>query len=101
MVSTGWNMKIVLEDYALVCAIDFPEGANPYYLHRVDLGHFRISATHSDLHLVRRAVSIALSGERESPVRDRNTGENECRFRMSACERGNFSDKRERIGRGQ
>jgi len=72
----------VLEDHALIGPIYFPERANTHYLHRVDARCLYISAAHGELHLVRSAVPVALTGECESPVGNRNAGKNECRVRI-------------------
>jgi hypothetical protein len=59
----------MLEDDALIGAVDLPERPDANDLHGVDSRCFDITAVESKIHFVRGTVAIALSRKTQRPVR--------------------------------
>jgi len=84
----------MLEDDALVGAVDFPKRPDTNDFHCVDPCCFDITAVESKVHFIRSAVAITLSRETQRPVWKRDADKYERGIGRSGCESRNLPDKR-------
>src|SRR4029078_3322429 len=74
-ISTRRNSEVILEDYALVRSVHFLERSDTNDFHGIDCLDLSIPLRKTELHLIGRAICIAVTNKAEHPVGNRDAGE--------------------------